>query len=246
MEGSSGRFLTANVWHSCFALILKKPYTPKKKCKVTEKHTKWLAVQSKAVWKAFNSALLFQNSLCCFPPGPRLPLLACATAPTASPHIFCCWVTVGPVPLLLHRVHVVLYRTNKCGSPWHSSTTVLQLLKYIFHCPWEREKCFPLFEEYDYFKCETPGPCLSLRLVVCKMLCTFECFFSFSNCCAYSAFLLIRIYGVPSQPPRKGGTCITTFAAFVRNEARTPQVATFPCWLFLEPYFFLSCFFPEH
>lgn len=78
-------------------------------------------------------------------------------------------------------------------------------------------------------RCETPGPHVSLDSVVCKMLCMFECFFSFSYCCAYSAFLPIRIYGVSSQPPRKGGTRITTSAAFVRNEAGTPQVATFSC-----------------
>lgn len=105
LEESSGTFLIANVWHSCFALILEKPYTPKKKCKVRDKHTKWWAVWSKTVWKALNSALLFQSGLCCFPPGACLPLLACATAPTASPRIFCCWVTVCPVLLLLHRVH---------------------------------------------------------------------------------------------------------------------------------------------
>lgn len=56
-------FPIANVWHSCFALVLEKPYTPKKKCKVTDKHTKWSAVQSKAVWKALNSTLLSQNRL---------------------------------------------------------------------------------------------------------------------------------------------------------------------------------------
>lgn len=123
LEESSGRFLIANVWHSCFALILKKPYTPKKKCKVTEKHTKWWAVQSKAVWKAFNSALLFQNHLCCFPPRPCLPLLAHATAPTASPHIFCCWVTVCPVPLLLHRVHVCC--TERISVALHSTAVRL-------------------------------------------------------------------------------------------------------------------------
>jgi len=58
-------------------------------------------------------------------------------------------------------------------------------------------------------QCEIPGPHVSLDSVVCKMLCVFKCFFSFSYCCACSAFLPIRIYGVSSQPPRKGGTRIT-------------------------------------
>lgn len=41
---------------------------------------------------------------------------------------------------------------------------------------------------------------------------------SCSYCCAHSAFLPAGIYGVSTEPPRKGGADITTCAALVMNE----------------------------
>lgn len=116
LEESSGTFLIANVWHSCFALILEKPYTPKKKCKVRDKHTKWWAVWSKTVWKALNSALLFQSGLCCFPPWCLPPSASLCNSTNSFPthflllgHSVSCSAPAAPCPL-------ELYRTSKCGS----------------------------------------------------------------------------------------------------------------------------------
>lgn len=66
------------------------------------------------------------------------------------------------------------------------------------------EKYFPLFEAYA--QRETPGPHVSQRSVVGKMPGVLQESFSFGYCCAHSAFLPMGIYGVSSQPPRKGGT----------------------------------------
>lgn len=117
LEESSGTFLIAYVWHSCFALILEKPYTPKKKCKVRDKHTKWWAVWSKTVWKALNSALLFQSGLCCFPLWCLPPSASLCNSTNSFPmhflllgHSVSCSAPAAPCPL-------ELYRTSKCGSP---------------------------------------------------------------------------------------------------------------------------------
>lgn len=89
------------------------------------------------------------------------------------------------------------------------------------------EKYFPLFEAYA--QRETPGPHVSQRSVVGKMPRVLQYAFSFGYCCAHSAFLPTGIYGVSSQPPRKGGTRVTTSAAFLTKAARALRVAGFLC-----------------